>query len=160
MAKTEKDGRTMGRTEQAEFTNMCMLQREDGKMLFQRRRDPDWPGLVFPGGHVEPGETFVQSAVREVHEETGIIITGLRLCGLKHWEEDGVRNVVLLYRAEKHEGMARSSEEGEVWWMPLRDFPQAALASGMKDTLRVFLDDCLSEHSFRLEDGHWLDVME
>ena len=150
----------MHEPEQVIFTNMVMVTDGPGNVLVQQRRDPSWPGIAFPGGHVEPGETFAQSAVREVHEETGIIITGLRLCGLKHWEEDGVRNVVLLYRAEKHEGMARSSEEGEVWWMPLRDFPQAALASGMKETLRVFLDDCLSEHSFRLEGGHWLDVME
>ena len=150
----------MHEPEQVIFTNMVMVTDGQGNVLVQQRRDPSWPGIAFPGGHVEPGETFAQSAVREVHEETGIIITGLRLCGLKHWEEDGVRNVVLLYRAEKHEGMARSSEEGEVWWMPLRDFPQAALASGMKETLRVFLDDCLSEHSFRLEGGHWLDVME
>ena len=150
----------MHEPEQVIFTNMVMVTDGQGNVLVQQRRDPSWPGIAFPGGHVEPGETFAQSAVREVHEETGIIITGLRLCGLKHWEEDGVRNVVLLYRAEKHEGTARSSEEGKVWWMPLRDFPQAALASGMKDTLRVFLDDRLSEHSFRVEDGHWLDVME
>lgn len=150
----------MHEPEQVIFTNMVMVTDGQGNVLVQQRRDPSWPGIAFPGGHVEPGETFAQSAVREVHEETGIIITGLRLCGLKHWEKDGVRNVVLLYRAEKHEGTARSSEEGKVWWMPLRDFPQAALASGMKETLRVFLDDCLSEHSFRLEGGHWLDVME
>lgn len=150
----------MHEPEQVIFTNMVMVTDGQGNVLVQQRRDPSWPGIAFPGGHVEPGETFAQSAVREVHEETGITITGLRLCGLKHWEEDGVRNVVLLYRAETHEGTVRSSEEGEVWWMPLRDFPQAVLASGMKETLRVFLDDCLSEHSFRLEDGHWLDVME
>ena len=150
----------MHEPEQVIFTNMVMVTDGQGNVLVQQRRDPSWPGIAFPGGHVEPGETFAQSAVREVHEETGIIITGLRLCVLKHWEKDGVRNVVLLYRAEKHESTTRSSEEGKVWWMPLRDFPQAALASGMKETLRVFLDDCLSEHSFRLEDGHWLDVME
>ena len=142
------------------FTNMVMVEDGRGNVLVQRRRDPSWPGVAFPGGQVEMGETFAQSAAREVYEETGVTITGLRLCGLKHWEEEGVRNVVLLYRAEKHAGIARSSEEGEVWWMPLEDFPHSDLASGMQDTLRVFLDDGISEHSFRLQDGQWQNVME
>ena len=44
--------------------------------------------------------------------------------------------------------------------MPLEDFPRCDLASGMQDTLRVFLDDGVSEHSFRLQDGQWQNVME
>ena len=150
----------MHEPERVIFTNMVMVEDGRGNVLVQRRRDPSWPGMAFPGGHVEMGETFAQSAAREVYEETGVTITGLRLCGLKHWEEEGVRNVVLLYRAEKHAGIARSSEEGEVWWMPLEDFPHSDLASGMQDTLRVFLDDGISEHSFRLQDGQWQNVME
>lgn len=150
----------MHEPERVIFTNMVMVEDGRGNVLVQRRRDPSWPGMAFPGGHVEMGETFAQSAAREVYEETGVTITGLRLCGLKHWEEEGVRNVVLLYRAEKHAGTARSSEEGEVWWMPLEDFPHSDLASGMQDTLQVFLDDGISEHSFRLQDGQWQNVME
>ena len=150
----------MHEPERVIFTNMVMVADGQGNVLVQRRRDPSWPGVAFPGGHVEMGETFAQSAAREVYEETGVTITGLRLCGLKHWEEEGVRNVVLLYRAEKHAGTARSSEEGEVWWMPLEDFPHSDLASGMQDTLQVFLDDGISEHSFRLQDGQWQNVME
>ena len=150
----------MHEPERVIFTNMVMVEDGRGNVLVQRRRDPSWPGVAFPGGHVEMGETFAQSAAREVYEETGVTITGLHLCGLKHWEEEGVRNVVLLYRAEKHAGIARSSEEGEVWWMPLEDFPHSDLASGMQDTLRVFLDDGISEHSFRLQDGQWQNVME
>jgi 8-oxo-dGTP pyrophosphatase MutT (NUDIX family) len=48
--------------------------RADGAALLQHRDDIPTindPGLwVFPGGHVEPGETPVQGAVREVEEET------------------------------------------------------------------------------------------
>ena len=28
--------------------------------MVEDRLDPDWPGVTFPGGHVEPGESFTQ----------------------------------------------------------------------------------------------------
>lgn len=35
-------------------------------------------GLEIPGGHVEPGETLKQAAIREILEELGIVIINLR----------------------------------------------------------------------------------
>ena len=61
----------MNRTEACELTNMCMVC--DGeRVLVQDRLDPNWSGIVFPGGHVEKNESFVESVVREVKEETGL----------------------------------------------------------------------------------------
>ena len=149
----------MREPERAVFTNMVMVTDEQGRVLALRRRDPSWPGVAFPGGHVEAGETFAEAAAREVYEETGIAVSSLRLCGIKHWEEEGVRSVVLLYRAAACACVPQSSEEGEVQWMTLEDFRQADLAEGMAVTLRVFLEDHVSEHAFRLKDGQWLDVI-
>lgn len=42
--------------------------RHDSRLLLIRQRD--W--WMLPGGMLEPGETHAESAVREVHEETGI----------------------------------------------------------------------------------------
>lgn len=52
--------------EQVIFSNMCMVQDAQGNVVVQERVDPNWPGIVFPGGHVEPGETFAQAVIREV----------------------------------------------------------------------------------------------
>ena len=47
----------MNRRETVEFVNMCMIY--DGeKVLVQERVKSDWPGITFPGGHVERGESF------------------------------------------------------------------------------------------------------
>ena len=46
----------MAREERAVFTNMCMISDGAGNVLVQNRRSKDWPGITFPGGHVEPGE--------------------------------------------------------------------------------------------------------
>ena len=66
----------MSRSEPAVFTNMCMISDGNGNILVQDRRNPDWPGITFPGGHVEPGEAFTASVIREVLEETGLTRDG------------------------------------------------------------------------------------
>ena len=48
-------------------------------MLIQRADNAHW-GL--PGGHVEPGESVAQAAVREVLEETGFAVEVGRLIGV------------------------------------------------------------------------------
>ena len=93
----------MKRSEPVELMNMCVLRR-GSKVLVQDRTDPNWPGVAFPGGHVEKGESFTDSVIREVQEKTGLTISSPRLCGIKDWCEDGVRHVVLLYRAEQFTG--------------------------------------------------------
>ena len=64
----------MASSEKAIFTNLCMIYDDAGNLLVQDRKDPQWPGITFPGGHVEPGESFVESVIREVYEETGLTI--------------------------------------------------------------------------------------
>ena len=61
-------------TERCELTNLCMITDAENRILVQDRTDPSWPGICFPGGHVEPGESFVASVIREVQEETGLTI--------------------------------------------------------------------------------------
>ncbi|MYA24454.1 MAG: NUDIX domain-containing protein [Gemmatimonadetes bacterium] len=66
-----------------------------GEILLIKRRDIEvW---CLPGGHVDPGETVSQAAVREVQEETGLQTTLDRLVGIysaPHWHHGG-DNVVL-----------------------------------------------------------------
>ena len=50
----------MSREIKAELTNMCMIYR-DGEVVVQRRSpEKGWPGVTFPGGHVEPGESIAE----------------------------------------------------------------------------------------------------
>ena len=145
----------MERTESVELMNLCMIRR-GSKVLVQDRKSKTWPGVAFPGGHVEKGEAFTDSVIREVQEETGLRIFSPRLCGVKDWCEDGVRHIVLLYRAEQFTGTLRSSDEGKVWWAELADLPLLNLASSdMLDLLRVFEEDDLSEFFYRQNGEDW-----
>ena len=49
-----------------------------GRVLLVQRKNPPDAGLWgFPGGHVEPGETALDAAARELAEETGVIAAPL-----------------------------------------------------------------------------------
>lgn len=145
----------MSRLEKVEFTNMCMVCDGDRVVVIDRQKK-DWPGVTFPGGHVEEGESFSDAVIREVKEETGLDIKSPALSGIKDWYEDGTRYVVLLYRATKFDGELISSDEGKVWWERIDNLKNLKLSLDMTDMIRVFTEDELSEFFYYERDGRWL----
>lgn len=146
----------MAREETAIFTNMCMVTDGKGNVLVQDRLNPDWPGITFPGGHVEPEEAFTSSVIREVREETGLIIEDPVLCGTKQFQTDnGARYVVFFYKATKFHGTLRSSDEGKVFWLPRSELYNQQLASDMMEMVRIMESDQLSEFYYQKVDGQW-----
>lgn len=141
--------------ENAIFTNMCMVTDGD-RILVQDRRKPDWPGIAFPGGHVEKGESFVGSVIREVREETGLTVEDPILCGVKQFQtKEDARYVVLFYKASRFSGELRSSDEGEVFWIRRDQLKNYALSTDFEDMLRIFESDDLSEFYYYKEDENW-----
>ena len=150
----------MARTEPVILTNMCMI--SDGtRVLVQDRKNPDWPGLTFPGGHVEKGESFTDAVIREIFEETGLTIAFPQLCGIKDWtNDDGSRYMVLLYKTDHFSGTLCSSDEGEVFWVTPEEMRHLQLSDGMEKLLEVFLNDQISEEFFYQENGSWVEVLK
>lgn len=146
----------MSRTERVTLTNMCMVYDNNGNVLVQDRIDEDWGGLTFPGGHIEAGESFVDSVIRETYEETGLIIENPRICGTKDWiEDDGTRYIVICYKTNKFSGKLYSSDEGEMKWMQLSELLKGNMAPGMKDMLKLFCDDNINEFHYYNNEGEW-----
>ena len=146
----------MSRSEQAIFTNLCMVCDDTGNILVQDRKKQDWPGLCFPGGHVEPGESFVESVIREVWEETGLTFENPKLCGTNQFQtRKGERYVVFFYKTDRFSGNLKSSDEGEVFWIPRTDLHKYTLCDDFPDMVRVFEEDDLSEFYYYTENGDW-----
>ena len=142
----------MSKSEQAIFTNMCMVFDDSGRILVQDRVSKNWPGLTFPGGHIDKGESFTKSVIREVWEETGLTIKAPMLCGVKQFQtNEDERYVVLLYQANQFEGKLRSSDEGEVFWIAREELTNYQLASDFEEMLKVFESDDLSEFYYYQE---------
>jgi len=105
------------------LTNMCMMYKSDGKILVQNRVKKDWPGINFPGGHVEYNESLEQSCIREIREETGLFIDRLDFVGVFEWNipKAKVRHLAILYRCNDFSGELKSSKEGEMIWVDKND---------------------------------------
>lgn len=101
-----------------------------GQVLMLHRTDND--SWCFPGGAIELGEKVEEAAVREVYEETGLIIDHLSLFGVfsgkelyyKYPHGDEVYNVDIVYSCSDYYGeIALNSEGTEVQFFDIDRLP-------------------------------------
>lgn len=144
----------MTRQEKCILTNMCMIYNND-QILVQDRLNPDWPGITFPGGHVELHESFVDSVIREIKEETGLDIFNLQLCGLKQFSEEDYRYIVFLFKTNCFSSQLKDSNEGKVFWIKKDDMKNYQLAQGFETMLEVFENDELIENYLFFDGTSW-----
>lgn len=140
----------MSRKTKVELTNMCLVY-DEKKVLVQEKTGTKYEGgLVFPGGHVEEGESLRDSVIREIREETGLVIKNPQPCGFKDWIlEDGTRYIVLLYKTDQFEGELKNSREGKVFWLDRNDISSANLIWNMRELLEIFETDQYSGFFFQ-----------
>lgn len=132
------------------ITNMCMIY-EGNKILVQDRVKKNWSGLSFPGGHVELGESFVDSVRREVFEETGLTVGHVELCGIKQFQTTNGRYMVLLYKSNEYQGELTDSEEGKMFWIDRDSLLDYELTEDFEHVIRVFEEE-FSEIVYHKED--------
>ena len=111
--------------EKVVFMNMCMISDNKGNVLALDKVGKNYSGTTFPGGHVEAGETFIESVIRKVFEETGLTI----------------KNPKFLYRTDEFEGKLISSDEGRVYWISEKDYLKKSLAPGMQQVWQIMHSD-------------------
>ena len=124
---------------------MCMITDGNGNVLVQNKISKSWGGICFPGGHVEEGESFYESVIREVREETGLEIKDPRFCGIKQFCSSDERYIVFLYKSSKFSGEISSSNEGDIYWMPRHELDQADVAPRFMDMVKIFENPELDE---------------
>ncbi|KRL83443.1 NUDIX hydrolase [Ligilactobacillus apodemi] len=86
-----------------------ILENDRGQILLQQRSSGKW-GL--PGGLLEIGETLEETAIREVKEETGLVVTDLKqlhtfsgdFAHLKLANQDELYMVTTLYQVLAYHG--------------------------------------------------------
>jgi len=144
----------MHRTENVELTVLCLIQ-DGNRILLQNRVKKDWQGYTLPGGHVEPGESFVDAVIREMKEETGLDILKPRLVGIKQFPIEDGRYIVLLFKTECFSGQVVSSDEGEMEWVECDRLSEINTVDDLDDLLRVFNNPDLTEFQYLVDGDTW-----
>ena len=88
----------MSRTENVELAVVCLLE-DGGRVLLQNRKKEDWHGWALPGGHVEPGESFVDAVIRELQEETGAAAARYEFLGKLYPSPGYCGEIIYMYMA-------------------------------------------------------------
>lgn len=145
----------MNRTENVELGVLCLL-KEGDKILLQNRVKQEWHGYALPGGHVEPGESFIDAIRREMKEETGLDILSPKLVGIKQFPIDNGRYIVLLFMAEKYFGTLTSSDEGKMEWIRKDQLSKIQTVDDFNELLSVMESPELTEFQYVVKDGNWI----
>ncbi len=107
----------------------------DGKILLGKRHpDPDKADSAFrsagewciPRGKLDFGETFEECAVREVKEETGIIVKDPKLISVHNCKNEHAHFMTVGFLVKDWEGEAKVMEPDEMieWqWFDLNNLP-------------------------------------
>ncbi len=132
----------------AEMTTMIMVYNKKTDEVLVIDRLKKYPGLSFPGGHAEKGESFYECAVREVKEETGLDVSELEPCGMIDWcKTDGSgRYVEFLYKTSVFSGtLCDGTDEGNIFWLPKSELYKRKLSPNFAEYLPVFFSEKYTE---------------
>ena len=127
-----------------QMTTLCYIEKE-GKYLMLHRvkkhHDINAGKWIGVGGHVENGETPEECLLREVKEETGLVLTAYRLRGLVTFLSDVCEpELMCVFTADAFDGELIECDEGELAWVEKSD----VLALPTWEGDRVFLERLLS----------------
>jgi len=117
---------------------------ENSRVLLVKRAHPPLQAQwSIPGGVLEVGELVREAAVREAHEETGLIVETADLLGvydrvLRNAEEQVQYHYVLIdFLCRRIGGELRAaSDAAEVRWFTREELPALKLAEDTQDVIR------------------------
>jgi 8-oxo-dGTP diphosphatase len=93
-------------------------------LLIRKLRGLGAGKINAPGGRIEPGESALECAVREVREETGVTPIDVSEHGTLSFQfVDGYSIHAVVFRAERHRGKPRATDEAIPLWADVDRLP-------------------------------------
>ncbi|MGG4102461.1 8-oxo-dGTP diphosphatase [Paenibacillus lautus] len=134
---------------------LCMVQDEDRVLMLNRTHD-NFKGYIAPGGKLEFPESPIEGAIREVKEETGLIVKNLRFKGIYEYvnEEANDRHIILNYLTNDFSGELLSDfTEGIPEWVKISDLEHLPMQQSIRRRMPYFFKDGTFEIHVVWEDG-------
>lgn len=104
--------------------NLCFILRGEKILLIRKKRGFGAGKINGPGGKVDPGESALESALRETFEELGIHPLGAEQRGELHFQfRDGYSLHCAVFLAHDFSGEPRETDEAVPLWTPLDAIP-------------------------------------
>ena len=129
-----------------ERANLCFIVKDGRVLLIRKKRGLGAGKVNGPGGKIEPGETALQSAIREVQEEIGVTPLLIEDRGVLHFQfADGYSLECAVFIANDLEGEPIETVEAAPFWVAIEAVPYGEMWADD----RHWLPQVLAGKSFR-----------
>jgi len=102
----------------------------------------------LPGGHLNECESICDCVLREIKEETGLILNNIQFKGFSHFfnRSEQERYIVFNFYSDTFSGnLKKRCEEGELFWIRPDDVDINTLSDGMAERIDLFMNCNCSE---------------
>ncbi|OFI49749.1 hypothetical protein BG261_10750 [Floricoccus tropicus] len=138
----------MTHTVNYKFWNLIVVLKDEKILLIERNKG-DFGGLVPPGGKVEFPETFIDSAIRELKEESGLTAIDIQQHGLSGFinEEKKEQFIFVDYLCTSFSGdLIENGPEGKSAWYPISKIKDLDIKDDIKLRILELLKGNLYEY--------------
>ena len=129
----------------ANLTTLCYIEREECYLMLHRvkkERDAKRDKWIGVGGHVEADESPEECLLREVYEETGLILTSWRPRGIITFTSDvWETEYMFLYTADGYTGKLKDCDEGTLEWIEKSQVYELPVWEGDKVFFRILEEE-------------------
>ncbi len=127
------------------MTTLCYIENNDCYLMLHRtkkKKDVNKDKWIGVGGHAEGNETPQECLLREVREETGLLLTSYKFRGLITFISDEYEaEMMCLFTADGYTGELITCDEGELEWVKKSEVPQLPTWEGDAQFLKLLLED-------------------
>lgn len=127
------------------MTTLCYIENNDCYLMLHRtkkKKDVNKDKWIGVGGHAEGNETPQECLLREVKEETGLLLTSYKFRGLITFISDEYEaEMMCLFTADGYTGELITCDEGELEWVKKSDVSQLPTWEGDAQFLKLLLED-------------------
>ena len=116
----------------------AIIKKDNFYLIVQRNRNK-YMGLTweFPGGKVEPNETFHEALSREIQEELNIQINVHEKIAEEKYKDDQIDIILHYYLCSEKSGTTILNEHENITWVEKKDFDKYDFVEGDGNVLSL-----------------------